>query len=328
MPDESSEMSRAGDIGHACLAGEVHIDELDEETAKTVTKCRLFENILLNELSFKDCEQIRERRLWLKHGEEPLFSGKPDLVVLDGNRALVIDYKTGPMPVSSPANNMQLRALAVLVHANTENIQEITTAIIQPRATINQWDVCTYKTDDLWAAHYELTNILENATDPNAKRNATEKACRYCKAKPTCPEAQKSIMEIQKTENNLPAVPSADLLEKCAIAKTLIAKIEGNARKALEDDPCSIPGYMLKPGATRKTITNPEGVFYNAAILGIDGSEFAGVCDVSKSKLKTLIKEKTGRKGKALEDALEEILEGNTKEKQNKPSLAKDLSHE
>ena len=338
MTDESSQMSRAGDIAHACLAGEVHIDELDDETAQTVAVIRTLELGLLKSLGFEDGIQSREVRLYLveESAEEKIFSGKPDLIVFDegGNRSLIVDYKTGPLPVAQAQSNMQLRALAVLLHANAENLKisgdptrEITTAIIQPRAP-EPVTVCTYKDDDLWAAHYELINILSNATDPKAKRKATEKACRYCKAKPTCPEAQKTLMEIQKTENNLPAVPSADLLEKCAIAKTLIAKIEGNARKALEDDPCSIPGYYLKPGATRKAITNPEGVFFKSVIHGIDGSEFAGICDVNKSKLKALVKQKTGLKGKALDDAIAEILDGNTDEKTNKPSLAKDLSHE
>ena len=181
----------------------------------------------------------------------------------------------------------------------------------------------TYKVDDIWEAYYELLLILEEAQETDAPRKASEKACRYCKAKTTCPEAQKSITDIAKVESNLPEIPSANLLEKCAIAKSLIAKVEAIARKALEADPNAIAGYELKQGAKRQKITNPEGVFFKASIIGIDGQEFSAVCDVNKSKLKALIKSKTEKKGKALDEELADILEGNTEETRNKPSLAK-----
>ena len=323
LPDEPNEMSRAGDVGHACLAGEVHIDELDDETAKTVQICGVHELVVLKSLDMVDAEQIREERFWLEIEGERLFSGKPDLVAIEGTRALVVDYKTGPVAVESAESNMQLRALAVLVFWKYNHLEEITTAIIQPRAFDQQTTLTTYKVDDIWEAYYELLLILDEANEPNAPRKSSEKACRYCKAKPTCPEAQKSITDIAAVESNLPAIPTADILEKCAIAKSLIAKIEGNARKALEDDPNAIAGYELKQGAKRQKITNPEGVFFKASIIGIDGQEFSAVCDVNKSKLKALIKEKTGHKGKALDEELAGILEGNTEEARNKPSLAK-----
>ena len=323
LPDEPNEMSRAGDVGHACLAGEVHIDELDDETAKTVGRCQTLERSILADLDMVEAEQVREERFWLDIEGERLFSGKPDMVAMEGKRALVVDYKTGPVAVESAASNMQLRALAVLVFWKYNHLEQITTAIIQPRAFDQQATLTTYKVDDIWAAYYEMLLILEEAKEPNAPRKASEKACRYCKAKPTCPEAQQSITDIAKVESNLPAIPTADILEKCASAKSLIAKLESNARKALEADPIAIEGYELKPGAKRQKITNPEGVFFKASIIGIDGQEFSAVCDVNKSKLKALIKSKTEKKGKELDEELAGILEGNTEETRNKPSLAK-----
>ena len=326
MPDESSEMSKAGDLGHSCLAGEIPIDELDDDTAKTVAVIQSLEPKLLEKFDFSDGKQIREERLWFEIDDEKFYSGKADLVVIKENKAFIIDYKTGPIPVDHAHTNMQLRALVALVHLNHPNLTEIKAAIIQPRNFDAPITVTEYREDDIWAVHYQITNIIAEIEDEDAPRKATENGCRYCKAKPTCPEANQTIMEIQNTKNNLPAIPTPDLLEKCAIAKKVITKIEDNAREALINDPCSIPGYYLKPGSTRKVINNPEGVFYQAAILGIDGSEFASICDVNKTKLKALIKDKTGRKGKELDQAITDILDGNTTEKQNKPSLAKDKS--
>ena len=328
FPDESNEMRRAGDLGHACLAGEIHIDELDDETAKTVIIAKGFEERRLESYGFKNAEQIREERLWFEIDGKKKFSGKPDLVCLKGRHALIIDYKTGPIPVEHAAANMQLRALMLLVDHNYGPFETITSAILQPRAPEKQWTACVYdKTDIEFSYHYVL-QLLETVNAPNATRNATESGCRYCKAKTTCPETQRSMNELEANAANLMAVPHADILEKCAIVKKVIAKIEANAKAALTENPEAIPGYKLKPGATRQQITSPEGVFYQAAIHGVDGQEFAAVCDVNKTKLKALIKEKTGHKGKQLDETLANILEGNTTEKQNAPSLAKDIRDE
>ena len=54
LPDESNEMSRAGDLGHACLAGEIHIDELDDETAKTVEVIKKIEEHTLEDCGYEN----------------------------------------------------------------------------------------------------------------------------------------------------------------------------------------------------------------------------------------------------------------------------------
>ena len=59
MPDESSEMSKAGDLGHSCLAGEIPIDELDDDTAKTVAVIQSLEPKLLEKFYFSYGKQIR-----------------------------------------------------------------------------------------------------------------------------------------------------------------------------------------------------------------------------------------------------------------------------
>ena len=326
LPDESNEMSRAGDLGHACLAGEIHIDELDAETAKTVAVIKKIEEHTLEDCGYENAEQIREKRLWFDIDGVKQFSGKPDLICLLGKEAFVIDYKPGPLPVEPAAANMQLRALLVLVDHNFGPFETIKTGIIQPRNHLNPATFAQYDRAAIMVSYVQVLDLLADVEKETPPRNATESGCRYCKAKTTCPETEKNMIEIY--ESNLPAVPNAELLEKCAIVKKVIAKIEANAKAALKENPEAIPGYKLKPGATRQQITSPEGVFYQAAIHGVDGQEFAAVCDVNKTKLKALIKDKTGHKGKQLDETLANILEGNTTEKQNAPSLAKDFRDE
>ena len=52
-------------------------------------------------------QTIKEQRLWLTHNGSLLMSGKPDLVIIDGDRALVIDYKTGYLETIEASQNLQ-----------------------------------------------------------------------------------------------------------------------------------------------------------------------------------------------------------------------------
>jgi hypothetical protein len=54
-------------------------------------------------------EVIKEQRLWLRKGLRPLLSGKPDEVLRQGARALVLDHKFGNHRVDDPRDNAVLR---------------------------------------------------------------------------------------------------------------------------------------------------------------------------------------------------------------------------
>ena len=122
-PETSSADATTGNRIHAVLAGEnVHKYPADQivltsEESEIVDLCTQQEAQLVQAVfrGSKPTTTVRERRFWSLDSEwRKLWSGKPDVVHLLGDRVLVIDYKTGRGEVEHATGNLQLRALAVL----------------------------------------------------------------------------------------------------------------------------------------------------------------------------------------------------------------------
>ena len=65
-----------------------------------------------------------EIRLYLRHEGHflPILTGQPDLVFVQGSRALIVDRKLGRWPVADPGENWQLKIYAMLlVRATVED---------------------------------------------------------------------------------------------------------------------------------------------------------------------------------------------------------------
>lgn len=327
-PDTAGPDAQIGNRIHGFLAGE-NID-LNEEEDQLAAICFSQEvEIAKSVFPFRERLSItRERRLWAVDADlNKTWSGKPDVVYHDGLNALVIDYKTGRGTVEHATGNAQLRALAVLVNQSFGPFGEVTVAIIQPLA--GEPTTCTYGSEDLSRAEFEITRLMEAIRKPGQPRNPSAEACKYCRAKGICPEAQAEVanlptmvprdgVEIVMTPEQI-----AEFLAKAPLAEAVIESVRGKARRMLEAGH-SIPGWKLKPGAVRESITNPEAVFARFIDAGGTQERFVGAITITKTKLKDAVKGATGRKGKDLDGLVETILEGCTEAKQTAPSLVQD----
>lgn len=327
-PDISGSDAQVGNRIHGYLAGEGIA--LNEEEAKLAIDCRLQEVELAKVVfPFQDrLQAMREKRLW-EFDDNLLrsWSGKPDVVYHDGNRALVIDYKTGRGDVQHATGNVQLRALAVLAQNSYGPFNEVTVAIIQPLT--GEPTTCTYGADDLVRASSEMTRLMDEIRKSGQPRNPSTEACKYCKAKEVCPEVR-GIVE------SLPALAPrdgvqiimtpeqiAEFLEKAPLAEAVIESVRAKARRMLEVGQ-TVPGWKLKPGTIRETITNPELAFSRFMDAGGTQAQFVGAITVAKTKFKDAVKTATGRKGKDLDGFVEIMLEGCTESKQTAPSLVQE----
>jgi hypothetical protein len=327
-PDTTGADAAAGNRIHGFLAGEeVTLDETEQHVADF---CRIQEiDLVKTVFPFqKGLNITRERRFWAFDDDfQKSWSGKPDVVYNDGINALVIDYKTGRGAVEPAVGNLQLRALAVLVKNSFGSFSEITVAIIQPLA--GEPTTCTYGVDDLSRAEFEINSMMEDIRKPGQPRNPSAEACKYCKAKSVCPEAQAEVnslptlvprdgLEIVMTPEQI-----AEFLAKAPLAEAVIESVRGKARRMLEAGH-AIPGWKLKPGSIRETITQPETVFGRFVEAGGTQAQFVGAISITKTKLKDAVKSATGRKGKELDAVVETILDGCTESKQTAPSLVAD----
>ena len=336
-PETSSADATTGNRIHAVLAGEnVHKYPADQivltsEESEIVDLCTQQEAQLVQAVfrGSKPTTTVRERRFWSLDSEwRKLWSGKPDVVHLLGDRVLVIDYKTGRGEVEHATGNLQLRALAVLAAEHWEgSINNVTVAIIQPHA--GEPSTCTYNRDGLERARVEINELMFWVKRPGQALVPSTEACRYCKAKAICPKAQ-AVVEtlpatVPKESGEIVMSPDqiARFLEVAPLAEAVIESVRGKARRILEAGG-TIPGWKLKPGSIRESITKPEVVFGRFVQAGGTQADFAKIITVTKTKLRDSVKAVTGTKGKELDAQVEAMLDGCTETKQTAPSLVKE----
>lgn len=323
IAEETSHDAETGNRIHAALAGETVTPPLTDDEERTMEACRSQATSLLDTLLPHRDEMHLERRYWW-NGE---WSGKPDVVAIDTlqGHAVVIDYKTGRGDVTEAAGNMQLRALAVLVSAEHWP-ERVTVAIVQPLA--GAVSVCEYGPDELMKAHEEVAGIVSAIHWPEATRRPSSKACKYCKAKATCREAlalaESAPLAVSRDGRELVISPDriAEFLGHVPAIEAVVEAVKAKARRMLEAGE-TVPGYTLKPGAERETITDPTTVFNRAAAAGVNSEAFMACVSVTKGKLKDAVKAATGEKGRTLDARMESILAGCTETKAAAPSLAK-----
>lgn len=274
-------------------------------------------------------QTLKEHRLWIEFSNGLRHSGQADVVVIDEKkwRAVCIDFKSGREPVAPPNSNQQLRDLACLVHYNY-GVTEVTVAIVQPFSP--RQATCVYDENDLIKATKDLKKRVELSNNPISKRTAGERQCKFCRAKFSCKEYS------EWTRNVLPAIASADLgiqkpwtpeqwsqfLTIAPEAESWIEAKRQEAKSLLKDNPDSIPGFTLEDSGTREKITNAQAVFEQAALRGVTTEAFMGAVTVTKKGLKNAMRG-TGLAGKALDQAMTEVLFGNVEEKEVEPKIVR-----
>lgn len=330
-PEPESEDAASGTRIHAALAGEnVTLSHEERDTLEIIK--RLEEEAI--QIAFEGQAPrslFREERMWF--GDK--FSGKPDVYATLHAHKLILDAKTGRNETPIAANNIQLRALAVLADYVTWNLSDsITVGILAPWQE-NRITLARYDRANLDAAREEILGVLKRAEDPNAPRVPSIEACRYCRARGVCPEARAVALALPvaetpelptptRTPEALAAALTGDELSACLTRGRLFDRIH----EAIRDEAKrrmtageTIPGWTLKPGTKRTTITDPQAVFQRFAALGGTAEQFMGAVKVTNGKLESAVRDVTGAKGVGLKQTMAALVEGASEEKETSPSL-------
>jgi hypothetical protein len=332
LPDVSSAIAEEGTFLHEVLAGKHAIADLEPDDAVLLERViELEKELAYTALGDNPAEIIREQRLW--YGER--FSGSFDalFLTLDRSQALIVDYKFGYIPVANIAENIQLRAYALLV-SKTYGIKDIFVAVIQPRCASPK-EICRYTVNDLLRAEEQIVSVLDAAHVEQAPRNAGAIQCKYCKANAVCPEARQVVEAIVPALNNghgpldidkrLELMPAKDLsqfLDICDGAEGIIDSARKEAKRRLTEG-LDVPDYRLKPGNEVRKIEDPVKAYDCLKAAGVTASEFMGCCSVPVGKLESLFTIKKGLKGKGAKDAFNAAMGPTVTLKQNAPSLVK-----
>ena len=260
---------------------------------------------------------IKEERLWLRRGLWPLLSGQPDEIFKAGNRAAVIDFKFGNYRVADPADNVQLAIYALLVSRDDDTIQEVTCQILSP---YHDFEPFTYTRAELDQLHQSVLVVINSLADPGAPTPGSW--CQFCPARLICPAARNEaenatlakVIELPLGEG------AAKLLTQIRRARSLFSEIEAFYRQLLEREPGAAPGWILEPGAVRRSIEDPIKAFEQLVEL-FSVQEFLACCSVSVPELERAWGRKQGISASQAKESFKRLLGNLLTEKRNAPSL-------
>ncbi len=286
LKDTTSAVAAAGNVMHdACAGKDVALtpDEADlvrrMKEQETTMRMMVFDNEPVD-------EECREERLWAKNKK---FSGKCDVILIKGSTALVIDYKTGRIPVEPAETNWQLKGYAVLTKQNWK-VDTVFVSIVQPycgNPTIHK-----YNKAELTKAQRQVSALVRKANSDAPKLNPGESQCKYCKAKALCPALRRESMAlatlIGTSISSFTGDQVAELLDRCGPVEGFMKELRGHAKKMLESDANSVPGYKLSAGTKRRKITDNKAAYGILADSGTSFDDILSAVTFSVSKIEKL----------------------------------------
>jgi hypothetical protein len=274
---------------------------------------------------------MRERRLWIQWGDGLMHSGQVDCAHIIGQRGLILEYKSLPGDQVVSPKNLQLRDQAILLSVNVANLKEIGVVVNQPLVTHSP-EICIYQVKDLERARDDMYRRVNQSNNPSSKRFAGEVQCKFCRAKPTCPEHIKFASALTMTgaaaSLNAPVETwspeqRAMFMDRVKIAEQWLEDCKERLRELMLKEPESVPGYYLKEGRNNPTIINPGAIYAAFQKLGGTQEQFIAALDVGKGKLTEAVKAVTKLTGNKLDAAVKGVIGENVTVTKNRPSITK-----
>lgn len=318
----------AGTARHSLIELDVDPESLsDSNEAYTVAQSARLREDAVNAMGWAAGEvvEVKEQRLWVFDGEmKRLCSAKMDHILINGETALVLDYKTLFGNHGHARNNEQLMTGVVAI-ADHYGVTRVRVALIQPNLPKEQQlTQAEYNEDDINYARKEVIAWCAASTDPDAPRIPGAIQCDFCPARAHCPEAIAAGSFLAKFDIKTGITPAIMplLLEKCIEADGLTKAIRAHAKVMLEAGEV-INGWMLKPGNETRKVTDPAKLAGLLSNVGATSDEISAIATIALGAAENLYKEKTGLTAARAKKRLDEELAScdAVKKTQNQPSL-------
>jgi hypothetical protein len=241
--------------------------------------------------------------------------GTADCVIIDGTHMSVIDLKTGAGERVTAASNSQLMCYALgayIAFSPVFEIETLTLTIVQPPLnSIDSWHV-TVK--DIEAFAVALQRAYAAIQETPTLYVASEKGCRWCHGKTSCPEMRRlaneaasmdfaAELELSIVEEWMPRLP---------LIQGFIDAVESKAKEALLAGQ-TIKGYKVVEGRKSRSWKDESEVLSYLKGQGYDDSM---IC--TKPSLLSVAQLEKALKGEALD--LNEFIAI----KAGSPTIAKD----
>ena len=213
----------AGKDAKEYIGEEINGFEVTEEMAEAVQVYIDF----VTEQAAGGKEVVLEQQFSLDYIDSELY-GTSDCAIMEPFGTLhVIDYKHGKGIAVDAENNKQLLYYGLGAAMDGE-YQTVKLTIVQPRADhpmgpIRTWEI---DIDELSKFEKELKEAVKATRADNPPYKTSEKGCRFCLAKATCPEMKRVTLSTAKTEFDdvsLAVPPKPDTLTDEELVKVLKA---------------------------------------------------------------------------------------------------------
>lgn len=242
--------------------------------------------------------------------------GTADCIIVSDTTLYVIDFKYGKgVKVSAEGNaQMELYALGALeLYGALYDIETVSMTIIQPR--LGSVETAERKAEDLYAwAESTVKPAAEAAFNGPGEFCPSEPACRFCKAKSTCPARAQHYVDLfddTPEPKTLTAEEAGEILTKAAGMKTWLSDIEAVVFSALmAGEPVS--QWKLVEGKSNRKYTDEDKVAKALMKAGLTEDQ------VYTQKLVTItgVEKLLGKKEAAV------VLDGLVEKPEGKPTLA------
>jgi hypothetical protein len=256
-PKPSNEHADRGTLLHNVIAELLEFDKKPEQCIGTTYKDQVLTQELIDEKIIpalaaldeidpeKRMEYMVETRVGFGDFLPDVF-GSTDLLGRRDNRAFVIDWKFGDGVVVDAVENPQLlfyAAAAMRTEAAKwvfEGADEIECIIVQP-PMIRRW-VTTF--ERVREFEQELRYAVNLSSWPNPPMQ-TGDHCRWCAAKPICPQMTGAVERALKLQLvNLPAQQISQQLQQADAIEDYLRDLRALASQMLENGH-PVPGYKL-----------------------------------------------------------------------------------
>lgn len=234
----------------------------------------------------------RELRLWIRDAlGKKLASAKPDVWWIVGRNALVLDYKSGYLPVSRAFRNIQARWQALAIFSEYPKVQHVRAGTAQFRFS-GKLDLVDYDLTNLEWAERELQLNLWRAKQSEAARTPGPH-CRYCRAMAAsiCPEAAAYSMlpmvpfgnsiqggrgvkdRVAMAVMTLSLEQLAYIRERKTIIEHVLNAVDSRMKTFAPEDLASV-GWELKPQASVREIPDLNKMWEIAYAHGLSMEQF------------------------------------------------------
>jgi hypothetical protein len=223
----------------------------------------------------------------------PGVFGSTDLIGRVGNRAVVLDWKFGDGVAVEVEENPQLMFYAAASMRTEsakwafEGVDEIECVIVQP-PQIKRWVTTPKRIAEF---ELQLVQAVKLAQKPNAELK-TGDHCRWCAAKPICPQMTGAVDRALKTSiESLDAPQISAYLKNADMLEDWIKDLRALALQML-DSGASVPGYKLVAKRGTRQWTDEKDVVHWLDGVGLENNEIYSKELLSPAQMEKVLKKR------------------------------------